>query len=126
MNAWDGKASYLSFFSINFRALWTVLKGEKVKFHVTPKERQEGNFLHLVIPQITIVVLTLLGIAYSAYRTFVQGQIQDMPMFIVNVFWGMNNVFCMLPMIRAALWTPADGEQSDEAPAAVLSPKFSA
>jgi cellulose synthase (UDP-forming) len=122
MNAWDGKASYLSFFSINFRALWTVLKGEKVKFHVTPKERQEGNFLHLVIPQIAIVVLTLLGIAYSAYRTFVQGQIQDMPMFIVNVFWGMNNVMCMLPMIRAALWTPADEEQPDEAPAAVLSP----
>lgn len=122
MNAWDGKASYLSFFSINFRALWTVLKGEKVKFHVTPKERQEGNFLHLVIPQITIVVLTLLGIAYSAYRVFLQGQIQDMPMFIVNVFWGLNNVFCMLPMIRAALWTPANEEQPSEAPDTVFSP----
>jgi cellulose synthase (UDP-forming) len=47
-------------------------------------------------------------------------------MFIVNVFWGMNNVFCMLPMIRAALWTPADEDQPDEVPAAALSPTFSA
>lgn len=112
--SWDGKASYLSFFSINFRALWTVLKGEKIKFPVTPKDRQEGNFLHLVTPQITIVVLTLLGIVYSAYRVFVAGRLDETPNFIVNTFWGLNNVFCMLPMIRAALWTPEDEPQ--EAP----------
>jgi cellulose synthase (UDP-forming) len=46
VRAWDGKASYLSFFPVNFRALWTVLRGQKIKFHVTPKDRQEGNFLH--------------------------------------------------------------------------------
>lgn len=114
INAWDGKASYLSFFAINFSALSSVLKGEKIKFHVTPKERQEGNFLHLVMPQIAIVVLTLLGIAYSAWRVFLHGQVQDMPMFIVNLLWGTNNIFCMLPMIRAALWTPADEEQPNE------------
>lgn len=117
INAWDGKSSYLSFFAINFSALSTVLKGEKIQFHVTPKERQEGNFLHLVMPQIAIVALTLLGIVYSAWRVFLQGQVQDMPMFIVNLFWGTNNIFCMLPMIRAALWTPADEEQPDKEPA---------
>jgi cellulose synthase (UDP-forming) len=114
-HAWDGKASYLSFFSINFRALWTVIKGEKVKFPVTPKARQEGNFLHLVIPQIAIVVLTLLGGLVSAWRVFLQGHLDELPVFIVNVFWGLNNVCCMLPMIRAALWTPADEEQPEAA-----------
>ena len=112
--SWDGKASYLSFFSINFQALWTVLRGEKVKFPVTPKDRQEGNFLHLVTPQIAIVALTLLGIVYSAYRVFVAGHLQETPNFIVNAFWGMNNVFCMLPMIRAALWTPEDEPQPSQ------------
>lgn len=41
----DGRASYLSFFSMNLRALNTVLRGEQIKFHVTPKERQTGRFL---------------------------------------------------------------------------------
>ena len=36
-------------------------------------------------------------------------------MFIVNLLWGTNNIFCMLPMIRAALWTPADEKRPDEA-----------
>jgi cellulose synthase (UDP-forming) len=119
-HAWDGKASYLSFFSINFRALWTVLKGEKVKFPVTPKDRQEGNFLHLVIPQIAIVVLTVVGGFVSAWRVFGQGQLEEMPIFIVNVFWGLNNICCMLPMIRAAMWSPADEEQPEDAPTSVF------
>jgi cellulose synthase (UDP-forming) len=120
--AWDGKASYLSFFSINFRALWTVIKGEKVKFPVTPKSRQEGNFLHLVTPQIAIVVLTLVGGLISAWRVFLQGHLEELPVFIVNVFWGLNNICCMLPMIRAAMWTPAD----EEPPEAALEPALAA
>jgi cellulose synthase (UDP-forming) len=117
-NAWDGKASYLSFFSINFRALWTVYRGEKVKFHVTPKDRQEGNFLHLVIPQIAIVVLTLLAGLVAAYRVFGLGRIDETPVLIVNIFWGLNNIFCMLPMIRAAMWRPEDepAETTDPTP----------
>ena len=43
---------------MNLRALNTVLRGEQIKFHVTPKERQTGRFLYLVKPQIAIVVLT--------------------------------------------------------------------
>lgn len=42
ISAWDGKSSYLSLFAMNLRALVTVLRGEKTKFHVTPKERQSG------------------------------------------------------------------------------------
>lgn len=61
ISARDGRASYLSFFSMNLRALDTVLRGEQIKFHVTPKERQTGRFLYLVKPQIAIVVLTLAG-----------------------------------------------------------------
>jgi cellulose synthase (UDP-forming) len=95
--------------------LWTVIKGEKVKFPVTPKARQEGNFLHLVIPQIAIVVLTLLGALVSAWRVFMQGHLDELPVFIVNVFWGLNNICCMLPMIRSAMWTPDDEVQADSA-----------
>jgi cellulose synthase (UDP-forming) len=106
VRSWDGKSSYLSFFPVNFRALWTVLRGQKIKFHVTPKERQEGNFLHLVIPQLAIVVLTIAGLIYAAWRVSVQGAAHELPNLVVNVAWGLNNVLAMLPLVRAALWQP--------------------
>ncbi|MEJ7928847.1 glycosyltransferase [Ramlibacter sp. AN1015] len=110
IRSWEGKASYLSFFSLNFRALWTVLRGEKIKFHVTPKERQEGNFIHLVVPQLTVIVLTLAGLLYASWRVFVDGQRDELPNLVVNVAWGLNNVFAMLPLVRAALWRPPEDE----------------
>jgi cellulose synthase (UDP-forming) len=110
---WEGKASYLSFFSVNLRALWTVLKGEKIKFPVTPKERQEGNFLRLVIPQIAVATLTVLGFVYACYRVFGLGMREEMPSLAVNAVWAANNVLVMLPMIRAATWSPPD--EFDEA-----------
>jgi cellulose synthase (UDP-forming) len=113
VRSWDGKASYLSFFPVNFRALWTVLRGEKIKFHVTPKARQEGSFLHLVYPQLAIIVLTLAGLAYAAWRVFAQGAEHELPNLVVNVAWGLNNVFAMLPLVRAALWQPDDEPQGE-------------
>jgi cellulose synthase (UDP-forming) len=113
VKSWEGKASYLSFFSINFRALWTVLKGEKIKFPVTPKERQEGNFLELVIPQISVVALTVVGIVYGSFRVFGLNETDKLQSLVVNAAWGLNNILVMLPMIRAALWRPRDEEESN-------------
>jgi cellulose synthase (UDP-forming) len=113
VRSWDGKASYLSFFPVNFRALWTVLRGEKIKFHVTPKDRQDGRFLHLVVPQLTVIVLTLAGLGYAAWRVFAQGQDDELPNLVVNAAWGLNNVFAMLPLVRAALWQPPDEAPAD-------------
>lgn len=105
---WDGKSSYLSFFSINFRALWAVLRGKKIKFHVTPKDRQEGNFIGLVTPQLTVIILTLTGLIYGIWRVYVQDAQNELQNLIVNVVWGLNNVFAMLPMVRAAFWKPEE------------------
>jgi cellulose synthase (UDP-forming) len=118
VRAWDGKASYLSFFPVNFRALWTVLRGEKIKFHVTPKDRQEGNFLHLVWPQLAVIVLTLAGLAYAAWRVFAAGHGDELPNLVVNAAWGLNNVAAMLPLVRAAVWQPQDDTATDAAAAA--------
>lgn len=108
VRGWDGKASYLSSFPLNLRALWTVLRGRQIKFHVTPKIRQQGNFLALVWPQIAVVVLTLAGLAWGAWRVWGLGAADELPNLVVNAAWGLNNVFAMLPMVRAALWTPDD------------------
>ena len=111
ISAWDGRASYLSFFSVNLRALNTVLKGEKIKFDVTPKERQSGRFLYLVKPQIAIVLLTLLGLIWGGIQIAL-GHIDDPSGYVINIFWGGVNIAAMLPMILAAMWTPPAQENA--------------
>lgn len=116
VRSWDGRASYLSFFPVNFRALWTVLRGQKIKFHVTPKDRQEGSFLHLVIPQVVVIVLTLAGLAYAGWRVAFGGHAEELSNLVVNAVWGLHNVIAMLPLVRAATWKP------EEEPAAAGEP----
>jgi len=66
-----GKASYLAFFPVGLRALWTVLKGQQIKFPATPKDRQEGNFFRLVLPQVAVIALTVIGLIVGYTRVFV-------------------------------------------------------
>ena len=107
-----GKANYLAFFPVNFRALWTVLQGEKIKFPTTPKERQVGSFFHHVYPQTAIATLTAAGmlVATILYLTGVRGNLSGL---LTNVFWGFSNIGAMLGMILAAFWRP-DAETGSE------------
>ncbi len=101
------KASYLSFFPVNLRAIWTVLKGEKIKFPVTPKDRQEGNFFHLVLPQFLLIVLTVLGLLYAYAQYFLLDNMNySLGGLIVNLFWGLNNIFALSGIVLAAFWQP--------------------
>lgn len=112
VSGFKGKANYLAFFPINLRALWTVLKGEKIKFPTTPKERQTGNFLNLVMPQIAVIVLTATGILYGAANWYVDRDVSKLSALIANGFWGLNNIVAMSCMARAALWKPAREERA--------------
>ncbi|HYF03426.1 MAG TPA: glycosyltransferase [Patescibacteria group bacterium] len=107
VSGWGGSATYLAFFPINMRALWTVLKGEKIKFPTTPKDRQEGNFIHLVWPQLTVIGLTIAGLLYAAYKIAI-GQSDNYTGLITNTFWGLNNVAALSGMVFASLWKPKD------------------
>ena len=101
------KASYLSFFPTNLKAIWTVLKGEQIKFPVTPKDRQEGNFLRLVWPQAAIIVLTVLGLLYASIQFLLLGNDgYSAGGILVNLFWGLNNIFALSGIVMAAFWQP--------------------
>ena len=103
---YPSKASYLAFFPTNLRALWTVIKGEKISFPVTPKDRQEGTFLHLAIPQIVIVVLTSIGIIYAWFQYQAEHPSYDINGVLLNTFWGLNNILALSSIILAAVWKP--------------------
>lgn len=103
------KASYLSFFPVNLQALWTVFRKKQIKFPTTPKDRQEGNFFHLVIPQFLVIVLTITGLMYAGYG-YHQGTFTNLNGLLTNIFWGINNVLAMSGLVLAAFWQPDDGD----------------
>ena len=103
---YSAKASYLSFFPTNLRAIWTVMKGEKISFPVTSKDRQEGNFLNLVIPQLSIIVLTIVGIIIAWFQFQMEHPSYDLNGVLLNTFWGINNIFALSGIVFAALWQP--------------------
>lgn len=109
-----GKASYLAFFPVGLRALWTVMRGQEIKFPATPKERQEGNFLHLVWPQALLMALTVVAMAYGLYRVFGLGQADQLSGIVSNLFWSANNLIVLSGMVFSAFWSPDESEPSTE------------
>lgn len=107
------KSSYLSFFPLGMRAIWSVLRGQQISFKVTPKVRQSGNFLGLVKPQIAIVALTGLA-AIWAIGALTFGTTNHSATGVVsNVLWGFNNCLAMAGIIAAALWVPDASDESE-------------
>ncbi|VWC47446.1 cellulose synthase (UDP-forming) [Burkholderia lata] len=115
---WAAKSSYLAFFPVSLRALRAVLNGETIKFPVTPKDRQEGNFLRLVVPQIAVAALTAFALTWATVR-WALGANVDPASIVVNLVWGGNNILAMMPVVFAAFWRPPDEAHPTDAPHAV-------
>lgn len=101
-----GRAWYLAILPLNLKALWTVIMRRKVAFPVTPKDRQEGVFPRLVRFQIAVIVLTLLALAWGWFAFSIALAGYTIGAMIANTLWGLNNVYSMSPIVRAAFWHP--------------------
>ncbi|MFM2599647.1 glycosyltransferase [Vibrio fortis] len=112
---YKGKTNFLSFFPVNLRALWTVLRGRKISFPTTPKERQTGNFFKLVIPQAMVFGLSLFSLlfAWFGHSTGSWGD-YSVGGLVLNTFWILNNMLAMWGMIAAAFWTPPAESEGEE------------
>ncbi|MBB5517045.1 cellulose synthase (UDP-forming) [Rubricella aquisinus] len=108
------KASYLSFFPLGLRAIYTVMKGEKISFPVTPKVRQTGNFLTLVKPQIAFVILTLLSAIWAVFALNSGWTDHSASGVIANILWGLNNCIALGGIIAAALWQPTEANEGSK------------
>ena len=102
------KAGYLSFFPLGLKAIFTVARGEKISFKVTPKVRQSGNFLALVRPQIAVVVLTLISAVWAIGALSMGNTQYSAGGVLANILWGLNNCLAMSGIIAAAIWQPRD------------------
>ena len=116
-----GRAWYLATFPLSIQALWTVLRGKKIAFPVTPKDRQVGTYGRLVRWQIAVIVLTVASLAWGWFA-YGQGQYgYGLGAMLANTLWGLTNAGSMLPIIRAAFWQP-DAEFESEIVAGKMHP----
>lgn len=100
VQSWRGEQFYLAFFWTNLKALVHVLRGLPVKFRVTPKVKQAGNFAALVWPHIVLLALTGIGIAVRSVDIIRGGS--PLGPFVVNVFWSLWNASSLAIMVTAA------------------------
>lgn len=103
-----GEQYSLALFPLWIRAVITVLTGAKLRFVVTPKQRQSGNYLPLVWPQLLVIWLTSLAILYGVLA-FALGWNQQWEGLLVNIFWGCYNILMLSAVVRAAVYEPPAG-----------------
>jgi cellulose synthase (UDP-forming) len=101
-----GRRWYMAMFPLNFQALWTVARGKKISFPVTPKDRSEGRFLRLVKWQLLVVGLTVAGLIWAWMRHLAGAGNYSVGGLVANTVWGVNNILSLAPIILAAIWQP--------------------
>jgi len=84
-------------FNIHIRAIAAALLRQKSAFSVTAKRKQDGNFIRLVIPHITYVLLVLAGIVVATVREGLS------PSVITDFAWALLNTAIFSEFIRVAL-----------------------
>lgn len=102
---WRAEQFAIALFPLFIKAVWSVFTGRPVKFQVTPKQRQSGMYLSLVIPQITVVILTVLGISWSLFR-YAIGSLENPGLHLLNSAWAIYNASLIWALIKAAIWQP--------------------
>lgn len=101
-----GDQYYISSFWFMLMSLLSAVRGKKVKFNVTPKDKNnEINTQHF-FPHAVIIGLTLLGAAYNIVLLATDHHPRPSG-FAANAFWCIFNIIALSIMIRAAYWKPA-------------------
>lgn len=81
---------------VQLKALKSLLTGQKMKFAVTPKQAQQGNFISLAYPHILYTLVIFAAAAIGIHREGLT------PSVVTNITWGMFNVVMFTPFIFAA------------------------
>jgi cellulose synthase (UDP-forming) len=118
INTTRGDQYYISCFYLMLLSLWGAIRGEKVKFHVTPKTKAGGGqYMQHIWPHMAIIALTVAGVVYNAILVYFNAH-PSTSGFISNSFWGLFNIYNLSIMLRAAYWKEEE-ETQPEADAAM-------
>lgn len=109
-----GDQYYISSFWFMLLSLISVVRGKKVKFNVTPKDKNNAINTQHFIPHAIIIGLTLLGVAYNIVLLVTDHHPRPSG-FAANTFWSLFNIIALSIMIRAAYWSSPEPELNDKA-----------
>lgn len=101
-----GDQYYISSFWFMLMAIWSIVRGKKVKFNVTSKDLVFSKSTEHILPHIILIGLSLVGIVYNSILLGM-GQHPAASGFAANAFWCIFNIVALSVMIRAAYWKPA-------------------
>jgi cellulose synthase (UDP-forming) len=110
---WRVEQYATALFPLFIQAIWSVFSGQPMKFQVTPKQRQAGNYLKLVWPQLVLFLLTIAGMLLCIHR-LIHGLVDNPWTYMINVGWSAYNAFLLWSIIYAAVWQPKSQEKADE------------
>ena len=102
-----GDQYYISSFWFMLLSLISVIRGKKVKFNVTPKDKANAKNTQHIMPHIIIIALSLIGITYNVVLLML-GYHPTPSGFAANTFWTIFNIIDLSVMIRAARWKSSD------------------
>jgi cellulose synthase (UDP-forming) len=105
---WRAEQYTTALFPLFIQAVLSVFTKRSIKFKVTPKERQSGIYLNLVMPQLIVCGLTILGMIWCLIQ-FAMGTLNDPLMYVINAGWSIYNLLLLSVVIRAAVWQPKEG-----------------
>jgi cellulose synthase (UDP-forming) len=107
---WRAEQDSIALFPLFIQAVWSVLAKQRIKFQVTPNQRQARIYLRLVWPQLAVFILTIIGILWG----FVRFGLHQPIIYLVNVSWSIYNLVLLWAIIRAAIWQPKTGAEIAE------------
>ncbi|MEM9809224.1 MAG: glycosyltransferase family 2 protein, partial [Cyanobacteria bacterium P01_D01_bin.56] len=102
---WRNEQYTIALFPLQIQAVLSVLMGKKVKFKVTPKQRQSGVYFGLIRIQLFALGLTLLGMTWGLMQ-LLPGNGSDPWSYIINIGWSCYHVALLWVIVRAAYWQP--------------------
>jgi cellulose synthase (UDP-forming) len=102
---WRCEQYATALFPLFIQSVVSVFTKRKLHFKVTPKQRQSGIYLRLVMPQITIFCLSILGILWSI-ALFLLGKLDNPGIYLLNAGWAIYNMSLLWGIIRASFWQP--------------------
>jgi cellulose synthase (UDP-forming) len=102
-----GDQYYISSFWFMLVSLFSAVRGKKVKFNVTPKDKNNAVNTQHFLPHVVIIALTVIGIGYNIVL-LAAGHHPTPSGFAANTFWCIFNIIALSIMIRAAYWKPAE------------------
>lgn len=111
---WRGQQYSLALFPLWIRATTSavanVLFKRKLGFVVTPKTRQAGASLRLIVPQLVCMAALAAALVYGLVRLAL-GLVDDSVATLVNVAWGVYDLVMLSAVIEAARYQPPDGDE---------------